>query len=190
MPGRSWIVVLAVLAVLGFACGGWILGSARTAGDVGVAWSPESPVCEGTTVKDPGSQRPVIRARAGMRCVITVRVTNDSGRTVHVVDAVAPWVGPRTGAVVTAENAEPARRGSEHDIDALLSLDRELGAGRSTEFDVVLVFRPAGCNQGVRFSAERWPTVRVDTWRRTYELQGDKTYSFHRKGSTPGCRNL
>jgi len=77
-----------------------------------------------------------------MRCVITVEVTNRSGRTVHVVHAVAPVVGPRTGAVVTAENAQPAARGGNYEIDALFPIDRDLRAGESTAFDIVLVLHP------------------------------------------------
>ncbi len=119
-----------------------------------------------------------------MRCVINVTVTNTSRLTVHVSDAVAPFLGPRTGAVVTAENAEP---GSGDGIDALFPLDRELGAGDAMTFDVVLVLHPDGCNQGVTFFSENWPTVTVDVLGRSHRLSGDKDFAFHRGGATPGC---
>ncbi len=144
-------------------------------------------MCEGTAVRASGSERPVIEAEEDMRCVITVKVTNGSGRTVHLVESVAPLVGPRTGAVVTAENAAPTSAGSEYDVDALLPLDRDLGAGRSSEFDVVLVLHPAGCSQGGTLSSENWPAVTVDVLARTHQLRSDRTFAFHRDGATPGC---
>jgi hypothetical protein len=123
-----------------------------------------------------------------MRCVITVEVTNGSGQTVHVVQAVAPVVGPRTGAVVTAENAEAAERGSTYELNALFPIDRDLAAGDSTSFEVVLVLHPRGCNDGGTLSSMSWPTVTVDVLGRSHDLHGDKDFAFHRDGTTPGCR--
>lgn len=189
MTLRSWIIALAALVVtVGAVVGGWVLWSARVADDVSVAWSPDSPACEGTEVRRAASRRPVIDAEEGMRCVVTVRVTNDSGSTVHLVHAVAPMVGPRTGAVVTAENAETVDGDWAYDIDALLPLDRDLAAGESTTFEVVLVLRPRGCNAGVTMWSKNWPTVTIDVLRRSHDLRGDKHFAFHRDGATPGCR--
>jgi hypothetical protein len=190
VTSRSWIVAPAILAVTTAIVGGWLFWSARIAGDVNVAWSPGSPACEGTAVRHTGSQRPVIEAEAGMRCVITVKVTNGSGYPVHVANAVAPMVGPRTGAVVTAENATPFQHGSAYDIDALLPLDRDLATGESTDFEVVLVLHPGGCNAGGTLWATDWPTVTVDVLGRSHELRGDKDFAFHRDGITPGCRDM
>ncbi len=101
--------------------------------------------------------------------------------------AVAPVVGPRTGAVVTAENAEPAERGSAYEIDALFPLDRDPAAGEPATFEVVLVLHPRGCNPGVTLTSSSWPTVTVDVWGRSHEVRGDKDFAFHRDGATPGC---
>lgn len=181
--------MLALLAVCGVVLGGWVTWSGRIAGDVAVTWSADSPACEGTTVRNAGSQRPVIEARESMRCVITVEVSNGSGRAVHIAHAVAPVVGPQTGAVVTAENAQPAKKNGEYDIDALFAIDQDLRAGQTTRFDVVLVLNPHGCNSGTLWASE-WPTVTVEVLGRSFDLHGDKDFAFHRDGATPGCKRF
>ena len=193
MSRRTVFIALAVLAVLvvgGTVVGGWLTWAGRVAGDVDVTWSNASPACEGTTVKKAGSQRPVIEAVDSMRCVITVEVSNDSGRSVHLARAIAPVVGPRTGAVVTAENAEPPSTEGEHDLDALFPLDRDLRSGDSTEFDVILVFNPHGCNDGGTLWASSWPVVTIEVLGRAYDVPGDKDFAIHRDAPTPGCKRL
>lgn len=187
MTRRTLLVVLVLLTVTGSAVGGWIAWSGRVAGDVAVTWSSESPACAGTTVRAAGSGRPVIEAVEAMRCVITVEVSNGSGRTVHVSEAVAPLVGPQTGTVVTAENAESPAAPDERGRDARFPIDRDLRAGESTEFEVVLVLNPDGCNDSGTFSVPQWPTVTVEVLGRSYDRYGDKDFAFHRDGTTPGC---
>jgi hypothetical protein len=187
---RTLLVVLALIVVGGLVVAGWVTWSGRIAADVAVTWSPQSPTCQGTTVKRAGSQRPIIEAKETMRCVITVEVTNRSGRTVHVAHAVAPVVGPRTGAVVTAENAQRAAKGGKYDIDALFPIDRDLEAGKSTAFDVVLVLHPGGCNDSGTLWSSNWPTVTVSVLGRSYDLHGNKDFAFRREGATPGCQRL
>lgn len=182
--------VVAVLVVGGTLVGGWLTWAGRVAEDVEVTWSAGSPACEGTTVKKAGSQRPVIEAVESMRCVITLEVSNDSGRAVHLARAIAPGVGPGTGAVVTAENARPATKQAEHDIDALFPLDRDLPSGESTEFDVILVLNPRGCNEGGTLWSSNWPVVTVEVLGRSYDVHGDKDFAFHREDPTPGCRSM
>lgn len=188
-PRTVVLALLAVVAVGGLAIGGWLSWSARTAGDVAVSWSPDSPACEGTTVAKSGSQRPIIDAEETMRCVITVEVANGSGRTVHVTRAVAPLVGPRTGAVVTAENARPPTKRGGDDIDAVYPLGQDLAGGESMTFDVVLVLNPRGCNAGGTLWSSNWPTVTVNVLGRAHDLHGDKDFAFHRQGATPGCHD-
>lgn len=189
--GRLFLVLaLVLLAVSGTGVAGWMIWSGRIAADLAVTWSAESPACEGTTVRRAGSQRPVIEAKATMRCVITVEVTNGSGRSVHVAHAIAPVVGPRTGAVVTAENAQRATKSGEHDIDALFPLDRDLPAGESTDFDVVLVLHPSGCNDSGTLSSPKWPIVTIEVLGRSYDVHGDMDFAFHRDGPTPGCERV
>lgn len=192
MSLKPRVVVLALVAAVmvgGLSVAGWLTLSAQAASDVSVSWSPESPACEGTTVAKPGSKRPIIDAEETMRCVITVEVANGSGRTVHVTRAVAPMVGPRTGAVITAENARPATKRGGDDIDAVYPLDHALAAGESMTFDVVLVLNPNGCNAGATLGSSHWPTVTVDVLGRDHVLHGDKDFAFHREGATPGCHD-
>jgi hypothetical protein len=68
-----------------------------------------------------------------MRCVVTVQVSNDGGHTVRVTRPVAPFVGPGTGAVVTAPEARPAEQGV-NDIDGEFPFDQALASGESMTF--------------------------------------------------------
>ncbi|HEY0952177.1 hypothetical protein [Nocardioides sp.] len=189
MSRKIALVALAAL-VVGGAVAGWLVWAGRIAGDVEVTWSADSPDCAGTTVEKPGSHRPVIDAVESMRCVITVEVRNGSGRTVHLVRAVAPLVGPRTGGVVTAENAEPASPPGDDGIDALFPLDRDLRAGGTSEFDIVLVLNPRGCDRGVTIWSSDWPVVTVEALGRSHDVHGDKDFAFHRDRVTPGCQRF
>lgn len=193
MNRKTLFIVLGLFSVVALiltVVAGWVMWSGRVAADVDIAWSAQSPACDGTTVKKSSSQRPVIEAKRAMRCVITVEVSNRSGRTVHVGHAVAAMVGPRTGAVVTAENASRGVGSGEYDINALLPIDRDLRAGDSTVFDLVLVFHPRGCNDSGTLSSSSWPMVTIDVLGRSHELYGDKDFAFHRDGATPGCSRL
>ena len=193
MHRKPWLVaavVLVVLVVLSTSVGGWLLWSGRVASGVSVTWSPGSPACEGTTVDEPLSRRPVIVAKKGMRCVIEVEVTNRSGRTVQVVDAVARFVGPRTGAALTAQNAEPAERGSPYGIDAHFPIDRSLAPGESTTLEIVLVLHPRGCNSGTLWVSE-WPTVTVEALGRSHDVRGDTDFGLRSTmRTTPGCTRM
>lgn len=187
---RRTLLTFALLAFGALLVAGWVMWSGRVAANVTITWSPQSPACEGTTVKRAGSERPVIEATETMRCVITVEVTNRGRRTVHIAHAVAPMVGPRTGAVVTAQNAQRLAKGGKYDFDALFPIDRELRAGKSTAFDIVLVLHPRGCNDSGTLWSSRWPIVTVDALGRSHDLRGNKDFAFHRDGATPGCRHL
>ena len=97
------MLLVVCLAALGG--GAWPLWSVRSADDVTVAWSPESPQCTGTQVRQ-GMSGPVFNAVVGMRCVITVRVYNGGSLPVHLTTATATFVGRETGTVVSASNAD------------------------------------------------------------------------------------
>jgi hypothetical protein len=65
------VVVIVVASVLAT----WVAVARHDAGGVAVTWTSASPECSGTAVRnDPAG--PVIEARAGMKCVVTVQVTN------------------------------------------------------------------------------------------------------------------
>lgn len=175
-----------VLLAAGATIAGWLAWSSRTAEKVVVSWSAASPDCEGTTVQRSGSDQPLINAREAMRCVVEVSVANRGTRTVHLVRAVAPFVGPDTGTVVIAENASAAVQ-SGLDIDAVFPLRADLGGGEAMTFKVVLVFNPGGCNEGGTMRLPGWPAVTVQALGRDHDVPSDQTLMFHSRGATPGC---
>jgi hypothetical protein len=164
--------------------GGWYLLSARAADLVTIAWSPNSPRCSGTDVRD-GTSRPVITAVPGMRCAITVRVSNDAGFDVELHEITAPFVGPDTGTVVTAGNADGAS-GPDR-LHARYDLDRLLGSGTSLDLVVLLKFNPSGCNDSGKLWVKGWPHLRFNALGLPHERSANETFAIHRSGSTPGC---
>lgn len=186
---RQHRIALAVVAVLIVGCAGFVAWRATrgpAAGDVTVAWADGSPSCRGAKISGATSSRPVIEGERGMRCVVTVRVTNASAGTVHVVRAVAPGMGPRGIGVARAVNAEHAPRGSTYDADALITVDRDLAAGRSTTFDVVLALRLTVCDERPVYLSD-WPTVTVTAQGRSIQRDPGRTVGI-RGGGVPGCR--
>jgi hypothetical protein len=123
-----------------------------------------------------------------MRCVITVRISNNGPVTVHLDGATADYLGPGTGAVVTAANEDGAS--PDGGLDARYKLRRTLGRGQTYRFDVVVRFHPSGCNDSGRLWVTHWPKVQLTVLGLAHEQSADDTFSFHRSGPTPGCRNL
>lgn len=189
MRRRTWLLLGAAVAVLlALAVAGWLWTAARTADDVRVAWRDGDPTCTGTTVRSSEEHGRVVQAVPGMRCTYRIEIHNDGDRGVHLDQVLAPFVGPTTGAVVTAEGAEPdAETGGR---DAVFVLDEDLEPGGSTELDIVVVFHPEGCNDGGTLWVDAWPSVSVETLNRTYERAAAETFAFRHTGKTPGCRGF
>jgi hypothetical protein len=164
----------------------WVAASSHAANQVAITWSAHSPNCAGATVRNEGSG-PVIEAKAGMTCVVTVKVANGGGRDVQLTTAVAPLVGPTTGAVIAASNADAS---SPDGLDAHYKLDRLVRAGEAYEFDIVLRFHSSGCNASGGLTIANWPTVGLTVMGRTFERPSEDVYRFHRAGRTPGCTKL
>jgi hypothetical protein len=177
-----WTIGVCLIAAT-MAIASWLVVSSHAAGQVAVTWSADSPKCTGTTVRNERSG-PVIEAKAGMTCVVTVNVANDGGHDVHLTTAVAPLVGRRTGGVIAASNADASGRDG---LDAQYKLDRLVRAGEAYEFDVVLRFNPSGCNQAGGLWVANWPTVGLTVMGRSFERASERTYRFDHAGSTPGC---
>jgi hypothetical protein len=178
-----WTAGVCLIAVA-MAIASWVAASSHTADQVAVTWSADSPNCAGTTVRNEGSG-PVIEAKADMTCVVTVKVANHGGRDVQLTTAVAPLVGPRTGAVIAASNADAS---SPDGLDVHYQLDRLLRAGEAYDFDIILRFNPSGCNESAGVWIANWPTVGLTVMSRSFERASERTYRFHHAGSTPGCR--
>lgn len=184
MRRRTWIAAGAAVVVLAAgAVGAWLWTAASTASSVSVSWREGDPTCTGTTVEQTQKYGTVVEAVPDMRCTYRVEVHNGSGRSVHLDRVVAPYVGPGTGAVVTADPDS-----ADSSIDATFDLDQDLDAGGSTYLDIVVVFHPEGCNDSGTLSVPDWPTVRFETLRRTFEVTASEMFAFHRTGRTPGCR--
>jgi hypothetical protein len=126
-----------------------------------------------------------------MRCTIEVEVRNDGHHTVRLDHAVAPFVGPRTGAVVAADQeATPEMYSAEDGIDAAYPLDVELDAGERTSFAIVVRFHPRGCNDSGTAFFTGWPVIHFESLHRTFERAAPETFAFHHQGPTLGCRDM
>ena len=104
----------------------------------------------------------------------------------HVDWGVAPGWGRGGLGVARAVNAEHVEPGTAHDEDALISIDRDLPAGRSTTFDVVLTLRLTVCDERPVYLSD-WPTVTVTAQGRSIQRDPGRTLGI-RGGGVPGCR--
>ncbi|MBB6628148.1 hypothetical protein H5V45_12535 [Nocardioides sp. KIGAM211] len=188
---RTWNrprwAAIGVLLVLGAVGAAWWSASSSAIDEVEV--TTRTPQCTGTSLTHRATA-PTIDAVAGMRCTFTVEVRNGSGRDVDLARAVVPGGAQDTGAVVRV--ASIAGRTPDSDpasINGFAPLDHRLASGDSFTFDIVLVFKPSGCNAGTTASLGDWPQVEVRSWGRTVSRPSSGELRFHRKGTTPGCRS-
>jgi hypothetical protein len=112
------------------------------------------------------------------------RVGSSSWAKYTLTTAVAPFVGPGTGAVIAASNADTSGRNG---LDAHYKLDRLLRSGEAYEFVIVLRFNPSGCNEAGGLWVANWPTVGLIVMGRSFERASERTYRFDHAGRTPGC---
>jgi len=169
------------------------LTSSEADGEVSVVWSPDSPTCTGAKVawpsepdpSDPSESGPVIRARRGMHCSITVVITNTGAQVVHLDTMVAPFIGPRTGGVVTADPPPPADTQSDG-LDGVYPLDVDLAAGESATVTMGLGFQEAGCVAGTTRS-QGWPSVSFQVLGRTQVRNAANTFIFEQAGPSRAC---
>jgi|GEM_PF-5165089 len=151
LPSVSWRNlpggrIALVVAVVSFLITGWILAGRQTGQAVHVSIGEIT--CTGAKVHTPGGdgQPPTITPRAGMRCVLPVKLTNDGAFEVRVTRAILPTLGPEGTATVRArqvDGAKPDR--SESGLDAVFSVSERLAPGESTTLKVVLDYREGGC---------------------------------------------
>jgi hypothetical protein len=179
-----------IVCVVGLACAlsgvTWTWWSRATADRVTMTWAG-TPACTGTEVHTDRST-PVIEAVKGMRCVVEVVVHNGSGRSVRLEHADAAYLGPDSGAVVRAAPTDLLDGATNDGLDARYRLDRDLAAGQDRAFEVVVAFRPQGCNEDGTLTFYGWPTLELTALGRTHRVVADRDFSFHRDGVTPGCR--
>jgi hypothetical protein len=187
---RVLVVGVVSLAFAALVCGVvvWIQWSRSLADRVTVTWAG-APTCTGTTVNT-NRPTPVIEAVQGMRCTLEVVVHNGSGRTVHLDNAYATFLGPHSAMVVRAAHTELLAGAANDGMDARYRLDRDLAPGEDHTFAVVVEFRPAGCNDSGTMTVYGWPTVDLTTLRRSHTVTADRNFRFHRDGATPGCSDM
>ena len=193
--------VAALLLVVGLG-GGWNRVAAHRAGQVEVTWAggPECAGAEVVSYTDDGSfgetpwTGPLIRARRGMRCVVTVEITNRGGSSVHLDHASLPFLGPGGGSVVRlAPSVDPvlwtATSSAGSDIDAVRTLDTTLEPDEVATFDVPLAFRNHGCSggRGGQTFLYGFPAVTVRTLLFSFERPAADDLAFSQAGPAAGC---
>ena len=188
MAGLWLLGATLVIAVLT----GWYLAAGSAARQVSVSWAgpPRCTGAEYEPVRGIGS-RSAIHARRGSRCTITVVVTNDGARTVHLDRLVAPYMGPSGGSVLAADPQPPvsdAQRRLGDDTDAHYRLDRDLEAGRTHRTEITLGFREQGCSHA-RTTLSGFPTLEVTVLGRgPLEVRAEDDLVFIQQGPSSECK--
>lgn len=170
---------------------GWYLTAARVAEHVQVSWAgpPRCLGAEYAPVRSIGP-RPVIHARRGSRCTITVVVHNASAHTVHLDRLVAPYMGLSGGAVLVADPQPPVaeeRRRLGDDTDAHYELDRDLAPGRSHRVEITGGFREQGCSHA-RTRLSGFPSLELTVLGRdSLTANADHDLLFLQQGPSSAC---
>lgn len=202
---RAWGVAgLVVLLVLGLVTA-WYRITGHRAEQVAVMWTGV-PECTGADVVSPSEEPvpgeeswsgPLIEAERGMRCVITVEVSNRSGGSIHLDQALLPFMGPGAGPIVKVDTTAAESvwsTPSGDDLDALRLLDVTLAPGGTTTFDIPLVFRDRGCSGGPDGGGSTWiegfPTVTVTSLGRTLERPASSDLAFTQMDPSRGCGRM
>ncbi len=176
VPAGPWrqqpvVKLVAVLLLLVVLVAGWrfVAGQLRDATTVELA---QAITCEGTQIRDrrvgyPPERIQAIDLRRGMRCTVPVVVTNTGWAAVTVNQVVLPYLGAHGGAAVKVEDflGMPVPKGRiRSDVDGVFPVDRELGAGDTWRFDIVLRFRESGCSSdGGTMWGSGLPTLRLSS---------------------------
>ena len=150
-----------------------------------------APQCQGAATHrrtlTAGVRADLMFVTPAMRCVYTVRVSNDGPFTVHLDRAVLPFLGRGGGGVVKALPPVVTKVSGTDDVDALVGLDRDLPPGASTEFDVPVGYRESGCNSGSLW-IRRWPAVSFHVLGGSAEVSGDGIMAWRMlHGQGGGC---
>ena len=120
-----------------------------------------------------------------MHCSITVVITNTGARVVHLDTLKAPYIGPRTGGVVTADPQPPAAAQSDG-LDGFYPLDVDLAAGKSATVTIGLGFQESGCSAGTTW-VQSWPSVSFQVLGRTQVQNGANTFIYEQAGPSREC---
>jgi hypothetical protein len=121
---------------------------------------------------------------------VEVVVHNESGRSVHLGNAYAAYLGPNAGTVVRTAPSNLLDGATSDGLDARCRLGRALGLREDATFQVVVAFRPGGCNDNGTSTTYGWPTLELTALGRGHTIASEQDFRFHRTGLTPGCRRM
>jgi hypothetical protein len=118
--------------------------------------------------------RVVVEPRAGLRCTLSVQVTNTGSVGVGVEELrVRPHDGPPDSGAVT-----------------VYRVHGRVGAGQTRTFTMALVDNPEGCKVAGTLELDPWPAVRVHVWGRTREVGSSTALALRNVPNEPrgdGC---
>jgi hypothetical protein len=199
---RRLVLLIATVAAVALVTGAvmsWHRVAAHRAEQVEVMWTG-IPKCTGADVVaysrpvGPGWSGPLIKARRGMRCIITVEVRNHSGGSVHLDHALLPLMGPQGGAVIkvdTTTDPDLWSASPPDDIDVMRLLDTTLSPGGTTTFDIPLVFRESGCSGGPHGGgyafAYGFPTITFTSLTLSFDRPALNDFAHTQVSPSRGC---
>jgi hypothetical protein len=168
------VVALLVLAGVLVPAVLWRIGLGATTQVHAVTGVPD---CEGTrpTTVDESHlgetfRRVAIPMVEDFRCTLSIRVDNDSDRTVTLGRMTIPVAGPHAGPAFKATFVNGQAQPDPDATDAYAALDVELAPGESAVVPVVMEFRESGCDSkggGEHVS----PRIRVRSGLATHDLE-------------------
>lgn len=137
-----------VLAVASFLITAWLVVGHQAGQAVSISYGKVA--CSGAKVRlepagEDGVATPTISPRAGMRCSIPVRLTNNSPFDVRVTQVMVPGVGPRSHATVVVPSFGHHKPTQDSGVDAVFRVSEPLAPGASTTLHLVVQHRATGC---------------------------------------------
>lgn len=164
-----WVVlaVMSVLVVAGLVV--WQQTASRWRADVTAGYAATLR-CAGTTVHQTQGV-PFVTLRPGLRCILSLRVSNNGPHGVHIDTLTLPFMGADTGAQLRAHG--PGQGVATGGRDALFHLDRDVSAHASFVVSYQLRFWPGGCiGQGTSQIISELPRLTVSTLGRSGSRNG------------------
>lgn len=192
------LLAVAVVLIAGVAV--WLLLAASWRSDVAVAWGTAArageagaPSCGDAVARPrrlaPGVRAPVLPARPGMDCRLSVTVTNNSPVPVRLETIVLPYMGTDAGAEIHVKDLAGLPRAAQHSEDGLhaaFAVGRELVPGGSYRVSVRFTHRDAGCSAAVTWVGQ-FPTVVISALGVPGEVSSTRTLAFRGTGTATGC---
>jgi hypothetical protein len=149
---------------------GWPLLASRAAAELDIHTTPS----QHCTRKPQITGRPsvTVEPRAGLHCVLSVQVTNNSSHAVRVDKLLGYGIADISNRGVRAAPAGGIRPydGSPDPAKSVYAVHRWVGPGRTRVFTMALVDNPQGCKFGGTLTFGTWPTLQVHVLGRTRKV--------------------